>query len=212
MEYKYLNILCEGPSEESFVKKVLAPYLEGFSVYTVPIILGGVSRYSKIRAELKRIGKDSSKYLSTMLDYYKLPQDTPGVRDHSQIDIMDMAENIEHAVSEDLYQELNCKAFFPNLLLHEYEALLFSDVTAFSGCDRITGFALRQLKEIREAYQTPEHINNSEQTAPSKRILNLYPSYQKVSDGTIIAETIGIEKMMKECPHFRKWIDRLSHL
>jgi len=68
------------------------------------------------------------------------------------------------------------------------------------------------LKEIREAYQTPEHINNSEQTAPSKRILNLYPSYQKVSDGTIIAETIGIEKMMKECPHFRKWIDRLSHL
>jgi len=50
MEYKYLNILCEGPSEESFVKKVLAPYLEGFSVYTVPIILGGVSRYSKIRA------------------------------------------------------------------------------------------------------------------------------------------------------------------
>ena len=80
MEYQYIKILCEGQSEESFIKKILVPYLEPRGIYMQPIVLGGVSHYSRIRRELKCLGQDSSARLTTMLDYYKLPQDVPGVR------------------------------------------------------------------------------------------------------------------------------------
>ena len=60
-------------------------------------------------------------------------------------------------------------------------------------------------KQVME-FESPEHVNNSEQTAPSKRILSIYPAYQKVSDGTMIAENIGIEKIMGKCLHFAEWV------
>ena len=68
MMYSRVNILCEGQSEEIFVKKTLSPYFSNYNIYITPIILGGVARYSGIRRELKRIGKVSFCYLSTMLE------------------------------------------------------------------------------------------------------------------------------------------------
>lgn len=57
MEYRYVIVLCEGQSEESFIKRVLSPYLIYHGIYVNPVILGGVSRYAGIRRELKRLGK-----------------------------------------------------------------------------------------------------------------------------------------------------------
>lgn len=34
-----LYILCEGQSEEAFVKQVLSPYLQGYQIYATPIVL-----------------------------------------------------------------------------------------------------------------------------------------------------------------------------
>ena len=56
-------------------------------------------------------------------------------------------------------------------------------------------------------YPTPEHID--EGYAPSKRILDLCPSYSKVVDGVIIARDIGLAKIIDECLHFRQWIEKL---
>ena len=33
--------------------------------------------------------------------------------------------------------------------------------------------------------------------------------YSKGRTGIIIAETIGIEKMLSECPHFKEWIETI---
>lgn len=65
---------------------------------------------------------------------------------------------------------------------------------------------MSELEKQVLKFPTPEHVNNSEQTAPSKRILQLYPEYQKVTDGTIIAKSIGINKMIEKCQHFADWI------
>ena len=51
------------------------------AIDVTPIVLGGVSHYARIRRDIKLLGKDTSSYLTTMLDYYKLPQDVPGVRE-----------------------------------------------------------------------------------------------------------------------------------
>ena len=54
-----------------------------------------------------------------------------------------------------------------------------------------------------------EHVNNSEQTAPSKRIKRIFGSYQKTIDGISVAQAIGIETMMNRCPHFERWVEKL---
>ena len=56
---------------------------------------------------------------------------------------------------------------------------------------------IAELKSEVGEFETPEHVNNSEQTAPSKRIKRIFGSYQKTIDGISVAQAIGIETMMK---------------
>ena len=52
-----------------------------------------------------------------------------------------------------------------------------------------------------------EHINNSPETAPSKRLEALIPGYAKVKNGTQLSEAMGLGAIMAQCPHFKKWIE-----
>lgn len=147
-----------------------------------------------------------------MLDFYKLPQDVPKVCLYTvdeKAEPETIASNIEKKIWEDLNEELACIEFFPYIQMHEYEALLFSDIDSFrkAGMDSA---AIAELKKDVKKFSTPEHVNNSEQTAPSKRILRAYQHYQKVSDGTIVAESVGIESMIEKCPHFAGWVEKLG--
>lgn len=56
----------------------------------------------------------------------------------------------------------------------------------------------------------PEYINNSFETAPSKRLERLMPDYAKVKNGTIVSKNIGIDKIMAECPHFAAWVEKIK--
>ena len=200
---KYVYIYCEGQTEESFVNDVLYPYFSRMDIYVTPIIhktkrtptkafKGGVSRYAPIKDELIKLCQDSNCIVTTMFDYYAMPDDTP-----KRIDF------IENAVNEDI----GCKNLLFNLVLHEFEALLFSEPQAFEHIanDKV----VRQLQAIRNSVDTPEHINNSAATAPSKRIQNVVNGYSKVRQGIIVAKYIGIDKMMSECKHFSAWIDKI---
>jgi hypothetical protein len=95
--------------------------------------------------------------------------------------------------------------------LHEFEGLLFSDPAAFArGINQLN--LAGQLQSIRQGFPTPEDIDDSPITAPSKRVLQLCPSYRKVLNGTQAAAAVGINTMRRECPHFRNWLDRLEQL
>lgn len=120
---------------------------------------------------------------------------------------MKRVEYVETKMKEDI-----CESnFLPNLMMHEYEALLFSDVQAFSFCG-LSEKQLAELKAIQQSYSTPEHINNSPNTAPSKRILRVYTDYDKVLDGYNIAKLIGLEKIRKQCRHFDRWVHQMESL
>ena len=210
---KYVYIYCEGQTEESFVNDVLYPHFSRMDIYVTPIIhktkrtptkafKGGVSRYAPIKDELIKLCQDSNCIVTTMFDYYAMPDDTPSI-DHQDIDIYKRIDFIENAVNEDI----GCKNLLFNLVLHEFEALLFSEPQAFEHIanDKV----VRQLQAIRNSVDTPEHINNSAATAPSKRIQNVVNGYSKVRQGIIVAKYIGIDKMMSECKHFSAWIDKI---
>lgn len=57
---------------------------------------------------------------------------------------------------------------------------------------------------------SPEEINDSPVTAPSKRVALLVPGYQKPLLGLLAVLEIGLDAIRRECPHFRAWLDTLE--
>ncbi len=99
--------------------------------------------------------------------------------------------------------------FVPFVVMHEFEGLLFSDCAAFSRSIGRPDLEAR-LREIREAFATPEEINDSPVTAPSKRVEALVPGYQKPLYGVSAALEMGLARIREECPHFDGWLKQLE--
>lgn len=55
-----------------------------------------------------------------------------------------------------------------------------------------------------------KEIDDNPNTSPSKRILGIFPGYQKVFDGPLIVGKTGLEKIRNECDHFNNWITKLE--
>ncbi len=172
---KNVYIYCEGQTEESFVNEVLYPYFLNTEIYVTPIICttkrtvkqkhkGGVSDYNKIRNELTILCKQHKhEFVTTMFDYYAMPNNTPGIG-HVESDIYKRIEQIEQTINIDI----GAPNLFFSFSLHEFEGLLFSNPKSFK---LITGEDITaKIQRIRNEFPTPEHINNSPETAPSKRL------------------------------------------
>lgn len=213
---KYVYIYCEGQTEESFVNTLLQPYFLNMDIHVTPIIhktkrtpirsyKGGVADYKSIKDELIKLCKNSDYFVTTLFDYYGMPSNTPSI-DYCDVDIYKRIEHIENEIKKDIgYDNL---AF--NLLVHEFEGLLFSDPQSFEVITNNKNVA--KLQAIRDKAATPEHINNSVNTAPSKRIEGVISDYTKVRQGIIVAKKIGIDKMISECKHFAAWISKIQNL
>jgi len=164
---------------------------------------GGVSDYRKIKTELSILCKQhKNETVTTMFDYYGIPSNTPG-KDNKSRSLFERISHIERAIESNI----NAPNLFFNLTVHEFEGLLFSNTFAFSNIASVE--AIAHLQRIRDRFATPEHINDSIDSAPSKRIKNLIPGYAKVRDGTIITARIGMDTIQAECEHFREWISKI---
>lgn len=214
---KNVYIYCEGSTEETFINEVLYPYFFNIGIVVRPIVCttkrtrlkkfkGGVSDYNKIKSELMILCKShSNEFVTTMFDYYAMPSNTPGI-DNKNPDILKRIESVEAAINDDIGMR-NCSF---NFMLHEFEGILFSNPASFM---LITdGSTVDKVQSIRDAFPTPEHINNSPETAPSKRLRQLIPGYAKVRNGTILSKDMGLDKIIKECPHFSKWIKHITDM
>jgi len=212
---KNVYIYCEGQAEESFINTILYPYFENIGIYVIPIIhktkrtpvksfKGGVKNYNPIKKEIINLCKNPNVLVTTMFDYYGMPSDTPSI-DYADVDIYKRIEHIEKAIADDI----GCDNLLFNLVVHEFEGLLFSEPQAFGviANDR----AVTKLQAMKDGAETPEHINNSAATAPSKRIESVISDYSKVRQGTIVAKNVGIDKMLSECKHFATWIENIKN-
>ena len=68
---------------------------------------------------------------------------------------------------------------------------------------------VQKIQDIKDFAPTPEHINNSPETAPSKRLEALMPGYAKVKNGSILSQDMGIDVIMENCQHFSAWIKKI---
>jgi hypothetical protein len=215
-----IYVVVEGQTEESFVKDVLAQTFWPRQASLIPILLGkpghkgGRPTYARLRQDvISQLKQDRNASCSTMLDFYGLGVDFPGKPMPPNLSNIQKVERIEQAVKEDVCQQVpNAETrFIPYIQLHEYEGLLFSDPAAFARAIKKSNLA-GQLKKVRDGVPTPEDIDNHPDTAPSKRVRQIHPPYQKVIDGTLAGREVGIEAMRRECPHFRDWLERLEKL
>ena len=122
------------------------------------------------------------------------------------------ARVIEEAIWDDFSKRVGygsvASRFIPFLLVHEFEALCFADCDAF--CEGIGRSDMaKAMNAIRDQFESPEEINDSPETAPSKRIINLHPSYEKPIEGNVGILGISLEKLREECRHFSDWVSKL---
>lgn len=224
-----LHIVAEGETEEGFVNGVLGPYLGRHGVYVTPILIpskagararkhrGRLVSYDPARRFINRLlTNDRSAYTTTLFDYYGLPEDFPGLADDSCPSSAQLKERVSYLEAAFASSFESPRRFIPYFQLHEFEALLFSDVDILDESLReLTNQDHSYLSAIRDMtrrFDTPEDINDDPTTAPSKRLLDLCPGYQKVPFGELIAESIGLETMREKCPHFDDWLSKIENL
>ena len=116
---------------------------------------------------------------------------------------------MQDALLRDLPSNMDRRRFVPFVVIHEFEALLFSDCRIFAESIGEPTLAA-SFHAIRNAFTTPEHIDDSPNTAPSRRVVALLPEYQKPLLGKHAASAIGLQKIRAECPHFAAWLNRLE--
>ena len=93
--------------------------------------------------------------------------------------------------------------------MHEFEALLFADCGRFASAVGQPDVA-NAMQSILDQFTDPEAINDSKETAPSKRILKLVPEYDKVAFATVGIQAIGLDAIRRRCPNFAQWVALLE--
>ena len=220
-------VLVEGPTEENFVNWVLAPHLYAFGYTAVSARLlgnarqrsnrGGIKQWASTRLDImNRLREDNAVLVTTMVDYYGLPETWPGRRESASLgNLRERADRVESDILADiagsLGGEFEAQRFVPYVVMHEFEGLLFSDPVEFARSIGRSDLAT-SLQEIRAGFSSPEEINDSSETAPSRRVLDLYAGYQKPLMGVQAANAIGLDAIRRECPLFSEWIGKLERI
>lgn len=217
-----LIVVGEGQTEETFVREVLAPALSATRVYATPRLIrtsgaqrGGALNLERVRrfiGNTLRERRDS--YVTTLFDLYGLDTTFGGVTASKGQPPAARATLIENRLHHDVIAAAKVRAerFIPHVQPHEFESLLFSDVSRLCEAEPEWQDQREPLIAARAAARDPEHINDSPQTAPSKRLEQLRPHYRKTFHGPKAAVSIGLDTIRRECPHFRQWYDRLAAL
>lgn len=230
-----LHILVEGQTEEEFVNSVLTEHLGDFNISTdvrrvetsrdlkrSKIYRGGMSTYQRAKGDLERWMKEDrnqDSFFTTMFDLYGLPNDFPKFDEaKTQSNPYQRVEDLENAFAEDLAQAFSTNVkrlrFTPYIQLHEFEALILSDPEKFSIRFIEHEKQIRKLINMCSSFDSPELIDDGEETAPSKRIIKEIPEYEgtKASAGPLIAKEIGIQTIREQCSHFNDWLTQLEKL
>lgn len=220
-----LHILCEGQTEELFVKNVLKDYLSAFGIICKPQLLltnkqkncrGGLLSYTQVTKDLQLMFKqfvDNKKevhWFTTMFDLYKLPHDFPGYGDTFG-NIYDKINHIEIQFA----QNINHSNFIPYIQLHEYEALVFANLDSLEAEYPASNALHKKIDELRAILRTknnnPELVNTLH--APSKYIISALEGihhYNKPKIGASVAQKTNIQNLKEICEHFAQWVDKLE--
>ncbi len=219
-----IYVICEGQTEETFIYEVLAPELMKSQIYLVPCLIrkgksgsrstkGGGVKYQRVLDNIKLLLNDKNALCTTFFDFYGLDDDFPGKKQAiaAGIDAIDKSKIFISEFISCLQVDLpeHHRRVIPYVQMYEFEGLLFSEPDMLA--DNIN-VDIAKITTIADQFATPEDINNSKETAPSKRIEKLCPSYDKVIQGNMTALDIGYQKIAKKCLLFASWVEQIKNV
>jgi hypothetical protein len=205
-------ISVEGQTEMEFCKKVLTPFLRNYDIELTPIVVatsrdkcgtkhkGGCINIDRIKSEVTKL-LHSFEYVTTFYDFYRF-NNRP-------------ADDIDE-LEEMIYNLFNNTKFIPYVQQYEFETLLFSKPEYYEEYFGDEQVSEKMKKIITEFQDNIEQINDSPQTAPSKRLEKLFDeageSYNKVFHGEGIASDIGLNSIRAKANRFNGWIEKIVAL
>lgn len=218
---KEVMIIVEGKTEQLFIENILAPYCAPQGIYLKATQItkkgqkGGDVRFSRAKTDIRNhLRQRADTIVSIFVDYYGIKEwpgldSIPGNANPEQI-----AEHLNTEAKQAICAEFPDTnpdvRFIPFLAVHEFEALLFSDTEVLA---TELGIEKSTIDRVVSECGSPEKINNSPETAPSKRLEHWSNGhYGKTSTGIAIAEKVGILKMREQCPLFDAWLKTLEHV
>ncbi len=219
-----LYVLVEGQTEEQFVKAVLAPHLQGRGILVLAIVVEtsrdasgrkrrGGGHWKHWHRDLQRLTAEHSGAdvrFTTLFDLYGLPDDFPDLDEQiNDSNTVHRADNLTAAMA----RVVNDHRVLPYLQRHEFEALVLTGLDVLERLLDAPG-DLNGLAALRAQLggAAPEDINDGKDSAPSKRLRQLIPSYRKTVHGPLVVEGIGLETMRGACPRFDAWVTKLEAL
>ena len=215
---KRVLVLVEGQTEESFVRDVLAPHLEPWQIYPTATIIrtgrrasgkpfkGGVIGFTQFERQIRNLLGDRDATVTTMIDYYRLPEDFPGHGEASGSGYQNV-DRISHALKEHFS---SVERFRPYLSLHELEALIFADLTSLQ--ESFPEVSRKLSTEPGLSGRSPEEINDGDDTHPAARLEKLVPGYRKALHGPQLLQASDLETIRRRCPNFNAWLTWLESL
>lgn len=218
-------VVVEGYTERAVIQEVLAPDLANQGIFLFPRIIGkpgkkgGNCKFERVLPEIcNLLRQESNTFVTTFFDYYALPNDWPNREDSYRVNWHQQKADIIEAEFKKVVLEqldhLDPNRFIPYIQMYELEALLFSDSTIMG---EILNIDRKIFQEILDDFDGQcEAINDSNETAPSKRIMQIVHSYKKGSSvnahGWRILKQIGMPKIREKCPRFNNWIQSIENL
>lgn len=225
----FINIIAEGYTEEIFIKEVLTPFFAHLDIFVSVRKIqtgwnqiqrkpskGGLMKYIHLKNDILRwIESDRGKadtYYTTFVDLYAFPQDSESPYSPALKSIENPYKKIESLESA-LERDINHARFIPYIQLHEFETFLMTEPEGLLSLYPDKQKEIEKLKQQISGLH-PEEINDSPQSAPSKRIMQFIPDYeyQKRQVGPMVAQDIGLYKLRQACPHFNDWVSRIEKL
>ncbi|MBI4792279.1 MAG: DUF4276 family protein [Deltaproteobacteria bacterium] len=220
-DYAEIVALAEGPTEKIFIAEMLVPYLAGIGVFMTPIIIskpgqkGGDVRFTRVKNDIElHLKQRQDTYLTLFVDFYGIKSDWPGLKEAKQQVIpCNKAAIINDATKEQVEKLFGShgadKRFIPYVAMHEFEALLFSEPQKLAEQLHVPQ---TKIDKILTECGEPENIDDSPNTAPSKRLEDLSDRFKKTSTGISIAKAIGLAKIRESCPVFNGWLTAVENL
>jgi Domain of unknown function (DUF4276) len=208
----HLYVVAEGVTEINFVRDVLAPYLdrrrpEGIAVEAPN--LQGKCAYGEVGRLVRKLLRNlaSGVRVTKMIDLYGLRGEFPGHAECMAYDDPWRVAEMERLIYEDIQDE----RVIPYLQLHEFEALILTDVGCLAKYYPGGKQALDKLaKSIQKDFKSPEAVNRM--TPPSRRIRTAVPEYQKSLFGASAVGDLGLERIRATCKPFDSWLRKLEML
>ena len=206
-----LYVVCEGLTEVNFVTTILKPHLEARTPDQIAISapnLKGHCTYARLKKFVRNLlhSPAHAVIVTTMIDLFEIAGDFPGTSDpYDDKPGEHRVQYLEQCCSEDIGDE----RFLPYLQLHEFEALVLTDLDALAEQYPNQRNEIHELaKRLRDL--PPEQVNRL--SPPSRRIKQSVPEYSKTVGGLATVVRIGLSTLRARCPHFGPWIDCLENL